>query len=61
MVWGKAVGKTSETLFFISPDENLGHKPEVLFVLRLNKSPQRATGLGPYTLTFVTSWCKVWV
>ena len=35
MVLGKTVGKASRTLFFLSPDENPGHKPKVLFVLRL--------------------------
>lgn len=47
MVLRKAVGKASQTLFFLSPAENPGHKPKVLFVLRLNKSPQRATDFGP--------------
>lgn len=47
MVLGKAVGKASQTLFFLSPDANPGHKPKVLFILKLNKSPKRATGFGP--------------
>lgn len=53
MTLGKAVGKASQTLFLLSADENPGHKPKVLFVLRLNKSPKRATNFGPYNRTLV--------
>lgn len=54
MVFGKAVGKASQTLFFLSPDENSGHKAKVLFVLKLNKSPKRANGFGPFSCILIS-------
>lgn len=48
MVLGKAAEKASQTNFFLPSDENPGHKPKVLFVLRLNISLQRVSAFGPY-------------
>lgn len=47
MVLGKAAEKASQTNFFLPSDENPGHKPKVLFVLRLNISLQRVSAFGP--------------
>lgn len=55
MVLGKEAEKASQTNFFLSSDENPGHKPKVLFVLRLNISPERATAFGPYNHTLLGS------
>lgn len=53
MVLGKAAEKASQTNFFLPSDENPGHKPKVLFVLRLNISPKRAAAFGPYNHTLL--------
>lgn len=50
MVLGKAAEKASQTL---PSDENPGHKPEVLLVLRLNISPKRASAFGRYNHTLL--------
>lgn len=53
MVLGKAAEKASRTNFFLPSDENPGHKPKVLFVLRLNISLKRASAFGPYNHTLL--------
>lgn len=58
MVLGKAAEKASQINFFLPSNENPGHKPKVLFVLRLNISTKKTSAFRPYNHTLLLGSLK---